>query len=105
MLPAPAPVACTYLVTVTAAPFVVANTDEGHPLAQQLLRRLALKNYVVSSTCQSNFVPLGRFPLVAVGCYCDVGELVYWLELLTYIREIPGSNMGSNLPYSDRSSS
>jgi hypothetical protein len=30
MLPAPAPVACTHLVTVTAAPFVVANTDEGH---------------------------------------------------------------------------
>jgi hypothetical protein len=31
MLRAPAPVTCTHLVAVTAARFVVGNTEEGHP--------------------------------------------------------------------------
>ena len=36
-------------------------------LAQQLLRRLAVKHYLISSTGESNFVPKGSFPLVAGG--------------------------------------
>lgn len=56
MLSAPTPVTCTHPVAATAARFVVGNGKDTL-LAQQLLRRLALKHYLISSTGESNFVP------------------------------------------------
>lgn len=53
MLPAPAPLLSPPL---RPAMLLVTQTKD-ILLAQQLLRRLALKNYVLSSTGESNFVP------------------------------------------------
>jgi hypothetical protein len=57
MLPAPAPVTCTHSVAATGVRFVVLTRSKDTLLAQQLLRRLAVKNYVISSMGENNFVP------------------------------------------------